>query len=99
MPKTEEGERCTAPQSLDLLWEVTDADTWARVPGPAAEDGSIFAWLWRELVSEEAAPEPPPQPARPDLRALVCRACGAPASPHRYAHAVEITIPARQARP
>lgn len=64
---------------------------------PSESDGTIFQSLYRERVIGEPPPLPSPQPARPDLRKLTCLACGAPASPHRAAHDVQVTIPARHA--
>lgn len=82
-----EGERCAAP--------VDDLPTWARTEPLREDDGVVFRSLYEEQVLGLATPEPAPQPARPDLRLLTCRACGAPASPHRVPHAVEVIIPAR----
>lgn len=92
---TEECEEQPRPAIVPELgvWEIP---TWGRTEPLRKDDGTIFARLYEEQVLGVTTPEPPPQPARPDLRALVCRACGMPASPHRYAHAVEIIIPARK---
>lgn len=101
--KRAEVEECREPaqdpfERLWGMWDDTDQPTWNRTEELRKDDGPIFARLYEEKVLRVPTPEPPPQPARPDLRALVCRACGMPASPHRYAHAVEIIIPARVAK-
>lgn len=70
-------------------------DTWPQRCAPVGDVDYIGQHVWAELVLHEPVPLPPPQPARIDLRELVCQVCGDAASPHRKAHDVQVTVPAR----